>query len=114
MGRGNVVNEKVFYQGKTDDFVVFVEDAEIVRRWKADKSIPLVDVVRSMQVFTTHKQGAQGMHDTASKASLSGEFGTDKAEDAIVKILEEGHIQDTENVGRVGVRNETQSQKNAF
>lgn len=37
--------------------------------------------------------GAQGVLDSASKASLESEFGTDKEEECIVKILEMGEYQ---------------------
>lgn len=45
----------VHYKGKDDDFVVIIEGAGAIKRWKSDKSIPLVDVVNSFDVFVTHK-----------------------------------------------------------
>jgi hypothetical protein len=45
MARGNVANTKVFYQGSSEGYVVFVESEEIVKKWKEDKTIPLTDVV---------------------------------------------------------------------
>jgi hypothetical protein len=53
MARGNVANTKVFYQGSSEGFVVFVESEEIVRKWKDDKTIPLTDVVGGWKIFTT-------------------------------------------------------------
>ena len=55
MPKGNVAQSKVHYQGKEDDFVVLVEDAEIVSKWKEDRSIPLSDVVSGFKIFITHK-----------------------------------------------------------
>jgi hypothetical protein len=55
MTRGDGEIVKVHYRGKEDDFVIMVEGAEAVKRWKADKTIPLVDVVNSFDVFVTHK-----------------------------------------------------------
>jgi hypothetical protein len=46
---------KVHYRGQEDDFVVMVEGPEAVKRWKDDKSVPLVDVMNSFDVFVTHK-----------------------------------------------------------
>ena len=55
MARGNVDNYKVFYKGNVDDFVIFVDDVDVVKKWKADKSIPLAEVVSGFQVFITHR-----------------------------------------------------------
>lgn len=55
MVRGQGIQSKVHYKGKDEDFVVMVEDAEIVKKWKTDKTIPLVDVVNSFTVFTTDR-----------------------------------------------------------
>ncbi|KAK5945736.1 hypothetical protein PMZ80_002944 [Knufia obscura] len=114
-GAGNVT--KVHYKGQEEDFIVFVESAEDLKNWKGDRSIPLAQVVDSFQVFVTHKHGAQGTLDTASKATLENEFGTKKEEDAIIKILEKGDVQNAENQGthngRGGDRNETMGPRQA-
>lgn len=55
MPRGNAPQSKIHYQGKEDDFIVFVDDAEAVRQWKEDKSIPLAQVVSGFKIFVTHK-----------------------------------------------------------
>ena len=55
MPRGNAAQTKVHYSGSTDDFVVFVDDAEQLKAWKTDKSIPLAQVVAGFKVFVTHK-----------------------------------------------------------
>lgn len=91
MTRGNVT--KVFYKGETDDFIVFVESAEDLAKWKKDRSIPLAQVVDAFQIMVTHKHGAQGQFDVASKASLENEFGTSNEDEIIKKILEEGQVQ---------------------
>lgn len=93
MTRGNGTVTKVFYKGNTDDFVVFVESPEELEQWKKDKSIPLSQVVNSFKVLVTHKHGAQGQLDSASKASLENEFGTANEDEVIKKILEGGQPQ---------------------
>jgi hypothetical protein len=93
MTRGNGTVTKIFYKGNTDDFVVFVESPEELEQWKKDKSIPLSQVVNSFKVLVTHKHGAQGQLDTASKASLENEFGTANEDEVIKKILEGGQPQ---------------------
>ncbi|KAI5292602.1 hypothetical protein KEM52_006226 [Ascosphaera acerosa] len=94
MTRGSINVEKFFYRGDTDDFLVFVEDPQTVQQWKDDRSIPLSQVVRAMKVFTTHKHGAQGVFDEASRSTMHQEFGTDQVEAVICKILEDGYSQD--------------------
>ena len=53
--RGNAITSKVHYQGKDEDFIVFVESREAVQNWKKDKSVPLAQVVAGWKVFVTHK-----------------------------------------------------------
>jgi ribosome maturation protein Sdo1 len=93
MPRGNGPVTKVFYKGNTDDFIVFVESPEDLAAWKKDKSIPLAQVVNSFKILLTHKHGAQGQMDDASKASLENEFGTHNEDEVLKKILEDGHAQ---------------------
>ncbi|KIV97048.1 hypothetical protein, variant [Exophiala mesophila] len=107
MPRGNGPVTKVFYKGSTDDFIVFVESAEGLEAWKSDKSIPLVQVVDSFKVLVSHKHGAQGELDTASKATLENEFGTSNEDEVVKKILEEGQVQTSTQSQRTGVRNES-------
>jgi len=113
MPRGNGPVAKVFYKGSTDDFVVFVESPEDLEAWKNDRSIPLTEVVNSFKIMLTHKHGAQGQMDGASKASLENEFGTHKEDDVIIKILEGGQVQTTENTERRGNRNESMGSRQA-
>lgn len=44
----------------------------------------------------SHRQGAQGIMDSASKGSLESEFGTHKEDDVIAQILEKGTIVESE------------------
>lgn len=55
MARGNDTATKVFYKGKSEDFIVFVDDVEILKKWKNDRSIPLADVVNGWKIFVTHR-----------------------------------------------------------
>ncbi|KAK4997454.1 hypothetical protein LTR28_013976, partial [Elasticomyces elasticus] len=52
--RGNASQIKVHYKGKDEDFVVFADSAKAVKDWKADKSIPVAQVVSGYKVFVTH------------------------------------------------------------
>jgi len=107
MPRGNAPQTKVFFKGSEEDFVLFVDSAKAVADWKADRSIPLAQVVSGFKVFITHKHGAQGIHDEASKSTLENQFGTKNEDEAIIKILEGGEIQDTEASERQGPKNDS-------
>ena len=55
MPRGNATQSKVHYQGKEEDFVVYIDDIKSVQDWKNDRSIPLAQVVSGFKIFVTHK-----------------------------------------------------------
>jgi len=105
MTRADTYQTKIHYKGNEDDFVILVESVEAVKKWKEDKTIPLVDVVNSFDVFATHKHGAQGELNRASNALLENEFGTKNSEDAVKMIIEKGQIQEVQGAGRQGERN---------
>ncbi|KAG9658157.1 hypothetical protein KCU64_g4699, partial [Aureobasidium melanogenum] len=131
--RGNAAQVKVHFKGADDDYIVFVDSAQAVRDWKADKSVPLAQVVSGWKIFVTHKyvstcsttyptstprtkanlialnrQGTTGILDGASNSQLENEFGTHKEEEVVKQILEKGDILETENAARNGDRNVTQ------
>ena len=108
MTRGETTQAKVHHKGQNDDFLVFVDDVDLFKKWQTDKSIPLAHFVSRFEVFVTHKQGAQGTYDTASKASLSAEFNTESHDEVITKILQEGSLQLMEMPARQGIKNESQ------
>jgi hypothetical protein len=53
--RGNAAVTKVHFKEGEDDFIIFVDSAEQVKKWKVDRTIPLADVVSGFKVFTTNK-----------------------------------------------------------
>ncbi|RMJ27049.1 hypothetical protein PHISP_02058 [Aspergillus sp. HF37] len=93
MPRSNTPVSKIFYKGRVDDFIVFVDDLTILNDWRRDRSIPLSRVLNGWKIFVTHSHGSQGVLDGASKASLDNEFGTAKDDECMVKILEMGEYQ---------------------
>ena len=108
MTRADVTRTKVHYKSPSgEDFVVMVDSAEDYQKWSSDKSIPLAQVVSSFQVFTTHRQGAQGKLETASNAVLENEFGTSKEDEAVLQVLEKGTLQEFEFAERQGRRNDS-------
>ncbi|KAF4628154.1 hypothetical protein G7Y89_g9994 [Cudoniella acicularis] len=107
MTRGEAPQTKVHFKGKDEDFIVFVEDAKTAKDWKADKTIPLAQVVSAFKIFVTHKQGAQGTLNGASHGTLDNEFGTHDDEEVIKMILEKGTLQETEGAERQGSKNDS-------
>lgn len=55
MPTGQSIVSKVHYKGTDEDFIVFVDSPEDLKKWKSDRSIPLASVVNSFKIFITHK-----------------------------------------------------------
>jgi len=108
MPRGNAPQTKVVYKGSEEDFVIFIDSAADLHKWKEDRSTPLAQVVSGFKVFITHKHGAQGILDEASKQTMENEFGTKNEDEVMIKILERGSVQETENAERQGPKNDSQ------
>jgi len=113
MTRGNVEQVKCVYQGGEEDFVVFIDSKDDLAKWKGDRSIPLAQVVSGFKVLITHKHGAQGILDTASKSTLENEFGTSNEDECIIKILEKGQVQTVKASERTGTTNDSKGSRDA-
>ncbi|EGW33008.1 uncharacterized protein SPAPADRAFT_60332 [Spathaspora passalidarum NRRL Y-27907] len=82
---------KVLYKGQEVDFILFVDDIELLKKYrKGDTTIPLVDLVSVYKVFSNRNRGSGGIFDQASKGDLENEFGKTSVDDIIKKILIEG------------------------
>lgn len=55
MPKGNGTQYKVFYKGTEEDFIIFVDSPEDLAKWKADRSIPLAQVVSGFKIMVSHK-----------------------------------------------------------
>lgn len=59
--KGGASQNKIHYQGKSEDFLVFVDDVEVYNTWKkgqTDKSVSkpaLAHFISAFKVFVTHK-----------------------------------------------------------
>lgn len=59
--KGGATQVKIHYQGKSEDFLVFVDDVEAFNTWKkgqTDKSVSkpaLAHFISAFKVFVTHK-----------------------------------------------------------
>ncbi|PQE11496.1 Ribosome maturation SBDS N-terminal protein [Rutstroemia sp. NJR-2017a BBW] len=109
MTRGNTQEVKVHYRGKNvhDDFLVYVTDADLLVKWRNDKTIPMAEVIDSYKVFVTHMHGTQGIYDHASNAELESEFGTHKIDEVAEIILQDGSIIQNKSSSKEGDRNPT-------
>lgn len=55
MARGEAKQTRVYFKGKENEFVVFVDNLEAVEKWKAEQTTPLVQVVKVFTIFVTQK-----------------------------------------------------------
>ncbi|EEB05472.1 SBDS family protein Rtc3 [Schizosaccharomyces japonicus yFS275] len=84
---------RICHQGADGNmYVAILRGPEELEQWKEDSSKPLVDVVDSFQVFTTHRQGSTGRLSTASKVELENEFGTCNEDSIIRQLLSVGKV----------------------
>ncbi|KAK6810455.1 hypothetical protein RU639_013772 [Aspergillus parasiticus] len=102
MTRGNKEQSKVIYKGRTQDFVIMVEGTAAVQSWRRDHSIPLAHVLDGWKIFTSHQ------------ATIETEFGTSDDNEAILRILDRGEIQENVNTERQGIRNESQGTRGIY
>ncbi|KAI0125897.1 shwachman-Bodian-diamond syndrome protein [Xylariales sp. AK1849] len=109
MVKGEATQTKVHYKGKEDDFIIFVDDVETMKKWRDDKSVPMAHFISAFKIFVTHKQGNQGQYDGASQSTLDNEFGTHVDEEVIKQILEKGNVQESEFPDRQGPKNDAQT-----
>ncbi|KAI8933544.1 hypothetical protein NX059_009281 [Plenodomus lindquistii] len=107
MARGNAQQTQVFYKGSNgDQFTVFIDSVEELKKWKADSSIPLTSVVAGWKILVP-EHGKQGILNTASKQQLENEFGTTNEDEIVKKILTSGDVQSSENAERIGNTNDS-------
>lgn len=82
---------RLFYKGNECDFIIFVEDDDLLKKYKDnDTTIPLIDILSIYKIFTNRQGGVEGVLDEASKQELQSEFGTKNADEIIKKIVNEG------------------------
>lgn len=70
MPRANDPTSKIFYKGRSDDFVVFVNDLEILKKWRHDRTIPLAEVVNGWKVFVTHRYASSAQRGLCQGSSV--------------------------------------------
>ncbi|EGG07185.1 uncharacterized protein MELLADRAFT_86012 [Melampsora larici-populina 98AG31] len=92
---------KVIYKPdsmSTDEFIAIISDVPAYKKWlgtEGDKSIPLVEIVDSFDVFHSG-QGAQGLLNRPSKQELETVFGTSNDTEVITIVLEKGRLESSD------------------
>ncbi|KAL2207271.1 DUF1960-domain-containing protein [Sarocladium strictum] len=110
MARGESTQTKVHYKKNEEDFLVFVDDVEAYKKFRdGDTTIPMAHFMSAFKIFTTNKQGAQGMYDTAPKNVLSAAFDTEDEDSIIKEILQKGDFQTVDMPSRQGATNDSKS-----
>jgi ribosome maturation protein Sdo1 len=88
--------DRVVYSSKhgNEDSVEFFMYAEPgqVEKWRKDKTIPLIDVLQSFQVFESNTKSPQGIVMKPSNTQLMEAFGTTNETEIATLILEKGKI----------------------
>lgn len=89
--------ERVFYKGNKEDFLVFLDDVDEYERYiHGVKSVPLSSFLARFDVYrSVTGNGSEGMLEIASKQNLNEEFGDFKSveDDILPKILKNGQLQ---------------------
>ncbi|KAI9617536.1 hypothetical protein H4Q26_012834 [Puccinia striiformis f. sp. tritici PST-130] len=87
---------KVIYKpdfDSTDEFILIIADTAAYKKWLGgDKTVPLVEIVDSFEVFHTG-QGAQGLLIRPSKQELENTFGSSKDDEVVTIVLEKGRLE---------------------
>ncbi|KAJ3037761.1 hypothetical protein HDV00_001346 [Rhizophlyctis rosea] len=78
--------------GKNMGFFVFA-NPEMVDKWRSDKSVPLIEVVDSFDIFEVGNSGNIGVFSHPSKQALENAFNTSNDAEVIQRILTEGTVQ---------------------
>lgn len=94
---------RIFYKGDEADFVIFIEDTDLVEKYKkGDTTIPLIDIVGIYKVFINRQGGNEGVLDEASKQELNLQFGKSDVDEVIKIILKDGSDKSGTHLGRGG------------
>ncbi|KAI9143548.1 ribosome maturation protein [Paraphysoderma sedebokerense] len=87
--------EKVVYHDRkvtTEEFFV-ITNPGMVQKWKTDKTIPLVEVVQSFDIFQHGTGGHEGVATRPSKQTLLDVFGTKNETEVVEWLLLHGTVQ---------------------
>ncbi len=104
---------KLFYKGKENDFVLFIDDPELLAKYKKEidakgsSTVPIIDLVSIFKVFVNRQKGVDGILDEASKLDLLNDFGTSNIDLVIKIILDKG-----DDKSRSGAIGDTTASKN--
>ncbi|CAO3594190.1 unnamed protein product [Absidia cylindrospora] len=81
---------KITYKGEGGEEFYVIGVPDMVSKWKNDKTIPLVDVVQSFDIFTSPAGGNILPADRPSNGQLENTFNTSNSDDVVRYIVENG------------------------
>ncbi|KAI8343738.1 Shwachman-Bodian-diamond syndrome protein-domain-containing protein [Chlamydoabsidia padenii] len=83
---------KLVHKAENGEEFYVVAIPEMVTKWKNDKTIPLVDVVQSFEVFTSPAGGNILPADRPSKGQLENAFNTSNNDEVVRYLVENGMV----------------------
>ncbi|KAI9361445.1 ribosome maturation protein [Pilaira anomala] len=81
---------KVVYKGADHTEFFVIANAGMVAKYRSDKTIPLIDVVQSFDIFTTTTGGNTGEAVHPAKGLLESTFNTSNKDEIVKTIIEKG------------------------
>ncbi|CAO3642851.1 unnamed protein product [Mucor fragilis] len=81
---------KVVFKGDDNSDFFVIAQPGMVAKWKKDKTIPLIDVVQSFDIFTTPSGSVTGEAIRPANSTLENVFSTTNKDDIVKKIVSEG------------------------
>lgn len=81
---------KVVYRGSENVEFFVIANADMVAKYRADKTIPLIDVVQSFDILTTSTGGNTGEAIRPAKGLLESNFNTSNQDEIVKTIIEKG------------------------
>ncbi|CAO3583007.1 unnamed protein product [Absidia cylindrospora] len=81
---------KIVYKGETGEEFYVIAIPDMLKLWKTNKTIPLVEVVQSFDIFTSPAGGNVFPADHPSKGQLENTFKTSNTDEVVRFIVENG------------------------
>lgn len=81
---------KVVFKGEDNTEFFVIANADMVSKYRSDKSTPLIDVVQSFDILTTSTGSNSGEAVHPSKGVLESNFNTTNKDEIIKIIIQKG------------------------
>ncbi|KAI8344309.1 ribosome maturation protein [Chlamydoabsidia padenii] len=81
---------KLIHKSESGEEYYIIAIPDMVAKWKKDKTIPIVDVVQSFDIFTSPAGGNVFPADRPSKGQLESVFNTSNTDEIARYLVENG------------------------